>query len=215
MTPLQIETFARRLMNAESSQFWSQAEIIENYLYTCALELATETLCIQNRYTTPSVASQQEYTVPSRMISVLRVDYNGEKLKPISFKQLDSIDLNTNTTTTGTPQYYYHFDDVFGLFPVPDTAALTITIHSYDEPSQTTAVSTLEIPTRYHNYLAQGVAYLMSLKELGHPNTAHFERKWAQAIFKVKRTERGLKNRDTFNRVIREEDLPQTYLGAN
>ena len=213
MTPQQIETAVRRLLNAEGSSFWSQAEIIENYLYFAALELSRETHCIENRYTTTSVASQQEYAVPSRMISIKRVEYDSEKLMPIDFQKLDSIDLNTNTTITGDPQYYYYFDDVFGLHPTPDTAGLTIKIYSYDEEDALTAMSTLETPSQYHNELVMGTAYYMTLKELGHPHTPLFERRWMQSIEKVRRSVR-MRNKDNFAIVKREEDLPGTHLGA-
>lgn len=219
MTPTQIETAARRMLNAEGSTFWSQAEIIENYLYMAAMELATETFCIENRYTTTSVADQQEYALASRAIAVKRVEYDSEKLMPIDFQKLDSIDLNTSTTVTGTPQYYYQFDDVIGLFPTPDTAGDTIKIYTYDEPDATTANSTLEIPTQYHNFLIIGVAYYMSLKELGHPHTQRFEYLWNHpgnphnAMMKVKRSVR-MRNKDNFSIVKREEDLPSTLLGA-
>jgi hypothetical protein len=212
MTPSAIEVAARRLLNATGSSFWSSDEIIGDYLYMAALEMASETFCIENRYTTTSVASQQEYAVPSRLLAVKRVEYDGEKLRPISFTQLDSIDLNTNTTVTGTPQYYYHFDESFGLFPAPDTAGDTIKIYTYDEPSVPTSSSTLEIPTRFHGYLVIGVAYYMSLKELGHPHAPRFEIQWARAIDKVRKSVR-MRNKDQFATVLREEDQPSTHLG--
>lgn len=212
MTPSEIETAARRMLNAHGSSFWSSDEIIGNYLYMAAMELAGETFCIENRYTTTSVASQQEYAIPTRALAVKRVEYDGQKLRPISFQQLDSIDLNTATTITGTPQYYYHFDESIGLFPAPSTAGKNITVYSYDEPSVPTSTSTLEIPTRFHGYLVVGVAYYMSLKELGHPHTPRFEVHWARAIDKVRRSVR-LRNKDNFHTVLREEDQPSTNLG--
>jgi hypothetical protein len=213
MTPLQIETAARRMLNASSSNFWSSEEIIENYLYFAALELSTRTRCIENRYTTTSVASQQEYAKPSRMVSVKRVEYSGRKLMPISFRKLDSINYNTSTTVTGTPQYYYFFDDVLGLFPAPSAAGDTIKSYSYDEENALTDSSTLEIPTQYHVYLVIGTAYYMTLKELGHPQTDRFFAKWEDSITKVLGLER-LRNKDAFHQVMREEDLPSTLLGA-
>jgi hypothetical protein len=212
MTPSEIETAARRMLNAAGSSFWSSDEIIGDYLYMAALEMASETFCIENRYTTTSVASQQEYATPTRALAIKRVEYDGEKLKPISFQQLDSIDLNTNTTITGTPQYYYHFDESIGLFPAPSTAGDTIKIYSYDEPSVPTSISTLEIPTRFHVYLVIGVAYYMSLKELGHPHVPRFEAQWMRSIDKVRRSIR-MRNKDNFNTVLREEDQPSTNLG--
>jgi len=219
MTPIQIETIARRMLNAEGSNFWSQAEIIEDYLYMAALEMAQETMCIENRYTTTSVASQQEYATPSRMLAIKRVEYDGQKLMPIDFQKLDSINLNTNTTVTGTPQYYYYFDDSFGLFPVPLSAGDAIKIYSYDEPDVPTSSSTLEIPTQFHGKLVIGVAYYMSLKELGHPHVSRFEFQWNHAgnpnsaIAQVKRAVK-MRNKDNFSIVKREEDLPGTLLGA-
>jgi hypothetical protein len=138
---------------------------------------------------------------------------------PIDFQKLDSIDLNTNTTVTGTPQYYYHFDDAVGLYPVPTEAGKTIKIYSYDQPDVPTSTSTLQIPSRFHNYLVIGVAYYMSLKELGHPHVALFERQWNSpanphnAIRKVRNAIK-LRNKDSLPTVKREEDLPSTALGA-
>ena len=91
MTPNEIETRARRMLNAVGSNFWSSAEIIEDYLYAAASEMALETRCIENRYTTTSVASQQEYDRPTRMISIKRVEYAGNKLKPITFQKKNSL----------------------------------------------------------------------------------------------------------------------------
>lgn len=218
MTPSEIETAARRMLNASGSNFWSSDEIIGDYLYMAALEMANETFCIENRYTTTSVADQQEYAVPSRMLAVKRVEFDSEKLRPISFQELDSIDLNTNTTVTGTPQYYYHFDESFGLFPTPSASGTTIKIYSYDQPSVPTSTSTLEVPSRFHGYLVIGVAYYMSLKELGHPHVQRLELQWNSlanpnsAIAKVRRHIR-MRNKDNFATVLREEDQPSTHLG--
>jgi hypothetical protein len=218
MTPSEIETAARRMLNAAGDKLWSSAEIIENYLYFAAMEMASETFCIQNRYSTTTVADQQEYAVPTRMLAIKRLTYDSQKLKPISLQKLDSIDLNTNTTVTGEPQYYYHFDDAFGLYPAPSTAGKTIKVFSFDEPSVPSSTSTLEIPSRFHPYLVIGVAYYMSLKELGHPHTNKLEWQWNSsnnrhnAIDKVRRSVRMM-NKDNFNIVINENDQPSTYLG--
>jgi len=212
MTPSQIETAARNLLNANGSSFWSSDEIIGTYLYMAALELASETFCIENRYETSSVANQQEYAKPSRMLAVKRIEFDGEKLKPISLQRLDSIDLNSNTTVTGTPQYYAFFDSSIILYPTPSTADLTITIYSYDEPSVPTSTSTLEVPSRFHGYLVIGTAYYMSLKELGHPHVIRLEGQWINAVRRARASVKMF-NKDNFHVVLREQDQPQTPLG--
>ena len=202
------------MLNAESAKFWSSDEIIGDLLYMAMMELATETFCIENRYTTPSVVDQAEYSHPARSFTIKRVEYDGVKLKPIDKRRMDAVDDNLDTTITGTPQYYTWFDGVFQLFPAPDTAGLDLKIWSYDEPSVPTDTSTLEIPTRYHPKLAIGTAYYMTLKELGHPNTGLLERRWLNSIQDVKRHERARKRGDSFQRVITEEELPTVTLGA-
>lgn len=214
MTPQEIETASRRMLNASGSKFWSQDEIISGILYQAAMELAIQTLCIENRYTTPSVVSQAEYQRPSRAISIKRIEYNGQKLTPIDYRKYDSINTNLLTVTTGTPAYYTEFDDAIILFPAPDTVALDIKIYTYDEPSVPTATSTLEIPTKYHPSLIIGVAYFMSLKELGHPNTILLQNLWLKAIDDIKRIERSKKRGDAFTRVNTEETLPGLTLGV-
>ena len=219
MTPQEIETAARRLMNVTGDSFWSSDEIISNYLYFAALEMAQETFCIENRYTTSSVADQKEYAVVSRALAIKRVEFDGQKLRPITLTQLDSIDLNTNTTITGTPQYYYWFDESIGLYPVPSTADLTIKIYTLDRPpALTTASTTTEIPEQFHHHLVIGTAWYMAMKELGHPHLDRFQFQWNNpsnrnnAIMQVKKSMK-LRNKDQLHVVIREEDQPSTPLG--
>jgi hypothetical protein len=212
MTPLEVITAARQFHNAVGDDFWSDAELY-NHLYFSATELATEAECIENRYTTTTVASQQEYEKPTRAVRTKRVEYNGQKLDVIDFRGLDSVYLNTTTTVTGTPQYYYAFDNVVGLYPTPDTAGVTIKIYSYDYPSFPSATSTLEIPVQYHRALVMGVRAQMSPKELGHPNTGFYQQEWERLLLQIKRQERRRRRGDKFRRVLREEDLPNTQLG--
>lgn len=212
MTPLEVITAARQFHNAVNDDFWSDAELY-NHLYFCATRLAMEARAIENRYTTTSVASQQEYSKPTRAIEIKRVEYDSQKLMPIDFRQLDSVNLNTTTAPTGTPQYYYWWDDVIGLYPVPSTAGLTIKIYSHDYPSFPSDTSTLEIPVQYHQALVFGVRALMSPKELGHPNTLFYNDEWEKAVKEVMREEKRRKRTDKFRRVIREEDQPNNQLG--
>jgi hypothetical protein len=218
MTPSQIETAARRMLNAVGSQFWSSDEIIGDYLYFAALEMAQETFCIENRYTTTSVDGQKEYQNTARMLAVKRLTYDGTKLKQVSFLELDSIDINLGNTGTGIPQYYYFFDDVFGLHPTPGESAKIIKTHTLDEPDKPTSSSTLEIPTQFHGYLVIGVAYYMSLKELGHPHVSRLEFMWnhpANRNNAIKKTQRSMRmrNHDQLKTVTKESIQPSTIIG--
>jgi len=212
MTPLEVITAARQFHNAVGDDFWSDAELY-NHLYFCATRLATEAECIDNRYTSVSVADQQEYTRPTRAFRIKRVEYDNRKLTAIDFRELDSLSPNQSTTVTGTPNFYYEFDNVLGFYPIPSTAGLTIKIYSYDYPDFPSGTSTLEIPVQYHRALVMGVRALMSPKELGHPNTRFYAAEWEKALVEVKRQERRRKRGDKFRRVLREEDMLNTQIG--
>jgi hypothetical protein len=215
----EIELAARRMLNAVGSTFWSEAEVF-NYTYMAAMELATNTYCIEKRINTTIVANQQEYDLVDKALAIKRVEYDSQKLMPIDFQKLDSIDLNTNTTVTGEPQYYYYFADAIGLFPVPTDNTKILKVFYYSAPTVITqAAQEVEVPLEYHHHLVIGTAFYMTMKELGHPHLPMYERLWNSpgnpnsCINQVRRAVK-MRNKDSMPVVKREEDLPGTLLGA-
>ena len=79
-----LVTYARQQYNATSDSFFSDTELY-SYIYDAQMQLARFTSCIRGTYTQSTVASQQEYSMPSDVISVKRVTYDGKRLAPISF----------------------------------------------------------------------------------------------------------------------------------
>lgn len=213
MTPLQIETKARRKLNADSDQLWSSAEIIEDILYSVCLEFSREVECCENTYTTTSVASQQEYSLPSRYLKIQRITFNNNKLQPITLREYDALTFNAQTIPTGTPAYYYYFGETVGLYPVPSDAQ-TIKIWAIQCHDTITQASTLEIPLQFHDMLVDGVVSQMVLKEIGDPRQGFYSTKWAQHLELAKRQWRAHRRRDGYGRVQLEEQIPCTDFGA-
>lgn len=214
MTPSTIETYARNKLNALNDSLWSSAEIIENYLYECCMEFSREVKCIENTYTTTTVASTQEYALPSRYIDILRVTYNGTKLQPISMREYDELTWpNTTTTTSGTPTFYYYFGETIGLFPVPD-AAVTLKIWVIQGHDVVSSNSTLEIPIQYHHMLVDGVVSKMCMKEIGDPRATFYAGVWQQHLMKAAAQWRKHKRGDRFGVVLTEERTPTTNFGT-
>lgn len=192
MTVSQILEDARNNLNAVSDSFWSDNELLYK-LYRVMLKVARETRCIENIYTTTTTASTAEYTKPTRSIEIWRVTYNGTKLQLIDHRQYDSINPNS-ASSSGTPGYYFYFDDTLTLYPTPGSA-VTLKIWSYDEPSVPGLSSTLEIPTQYHDVLVDGLTSEMCPKDLGHPLTIYWAKKYSEGIREIlahrKRSKRG------------------------
>jgi hypothetical protein len=205
MTPLDIITRARQRMNASTDTLWSDLELYQ-YLQECETRLCEESRCQEPRYSATAVVGTQEYDYPTQSFEIYRVEFNSTRLMPMEMRDYDKLDIN-RSNGNGTPAFYYLLDGAIGLFPKPDSTG-TIKVYSFDYPDLSTASSTLNTPAQYHWALILGVVSQMVPKELGHPNVSLFERRWEEAIRKVKRQERMRRNGDAFFVVQREEDQP-------
>ena len=212
MTPSAVEEAARQRYNAVNETFWSQDEIF-TLEYLASQEMALETKCIERTYTTTTVASTQEYAYPTNVISIKRVTYNGAKLAPIDLRRMDSLTLNTSSTTvTGTPDYYAEWNGTLILFPTPD-AAQTLKVYSFNEPQVITVSSTLEIPTAFHGRLVNYILSEMYAKDKDFPSAKYYKDLWLKDIQEVKRWIARRRRGDSFATVVDESSLQNTILG--
>lgn len=214
MTPDQIETMARRRLNAVGDTFWSQAEIIEDYLYACICEVAHEIPIIEATDTDTSVEDQVEYDYPDRAVEIVQVLYNGVPLQKIQEKLYHSVTVNDTTVTSGTPVYWREWNEQILLEPAPQSSGVTIQIRSYKLPARPSSGSTLEIRAVHHPLLVAGVAYYMATKEPGDPRTATLASEWERNKREIIRLERKRKRTARMAVVMREEDLINTNLGS-
>ena len=215
MTPAQVEEAARRRYNSVGSSFWAQDEIYK-VIYEGEQILATEGLVIEAKDTsTTTVAGTQGYALPSLFIDVKRLEYDGQKLQPIDFRQDDQITLlNSATATQGTPQYYTLWNDTVYLRLIPD-AAETLTFYGHKEATLlTTASTTLSVPVRYHIRLIDYVVAQMAAKDGNWPMYDRYIGAWDKTVEKVRQIKARLKRADGFAVVKDEESLSETLLGS-
>lgn len=213
MTPTDLVTYARQRYNAVTDTFFSDSELY-TLIWDAQMQLAKETLCIRRTYTTPTVVGQQEYQKPSACFSLKRVTYNGRKVFKILDREDDALTLNNQTTTaTGTPQYYWEWDTVIELRPVPDDVQ-TLKLYTYDLPQIVTATTTLDVPSRYHLDIADFLLWNMCAKEKNFEAAAQYEQSWLKKVQDAKRHEKKLLRGDGFSHVLDEETLPVTIIGA-
>jgi hypothetical protein len=213
MTPLEVNTAARQRYNAVADDFWSDAEIY-NLMYQACLELATEGLLIERVFTTTSVASQQEYDWPTNAIAIKRIQYDGRKLMPFTFREDDVItNLNQAVTSTGTPSSYAVWNNVFYLRPIPSTSSLTVKVWAYVEPQPVSLNSTLEIPTEWHMSLVNFILSEMSAKNKNYQGAQYYRQLWEKDVVRAKRLARKKLIGDAFQVVKNIDIIPQTDLG--
>jgi hypothetical protein len=215
MTPSEIILAARQRYNAVGDTNWSDSEIC-SLIYFGELQLFTELgMVIENTFTTSTVASTREYAYPSNASTIRRIEYNGKKLFPITFRDDDSLtNQNEVTTDTGTPEYYEIFDSTIYLRPIPDTVG-TLKMFANCEPQAVTTNSTLEIPSFTHGALVDYVVAEMAAKDLNFNMAKYYRDIWQNIhIPSIKKRIKLNRRGDAFAVVQSEELLPHGSLGA-
>ena len=212
MTPTQILTAARNKYNSVGDSFYSDAELL-SLLWEACNTLANECFLIERTYSTSTVANQQEYSYPSNTIAIKRITYNGNKLKPITFREDDTLSLNNQTTTaTGTPQFYAIWNETLYLRPVP-SAVGTLKVFAYVEPQELSITSSLETPTQTHMPCVNYLVSEMCAKDENLVMAKFYADKWAEDLNRIKRWQQKKRRGDAFNTVLCEEQLQETILG--
>jgi len=185
-------------------------------IYEAELILATEANVIEGvDSSTSTVIGTQGYARPTGCIGVKRLEYNGTKLKPINMREDDAVTLNNSaTTSTGTPQYYFEWNDTVYLRPIPD-AVQVLKFYQYEEPTLLTTASTaLSVPSRCHMRLVDYVVAEMKAKDDDLAAAQKYWDKFYDYVKKEKAFTAKRKRTDGFATVKDEESLAETFLGA-
>lgn len=215
MTPSEIILAARQKYNAVGDTNWSDSELC-TLIYNGQMELATECgMVIENTLSASTVIGTRQYAMPSNALSIRRIEYNGKKLFPATFRDDDSLTLqNEDTTDTGEPIYYQVFDSTVYLRPIPDAVG-TLSMYANCEPQAVTITSTLETPTFTHGALIDFVISEMAAKDLNFRMADFYQNKWQNVhIPRIKKRLKLNRRGDSFAQVQVEELLPYGSLGG-
>lgn len=162
-----IEQTRDALAESEASQ-WDDAMIIR-WLNDGARDIARRAEVLQDREDVTCTASVAEYTLPTDVLRVHRVEFNftsDTTLKyPLEYRDFQNMDSlwGINQTTTGTPHLYtlWGFPPALKLvlYPVP-SAAGTAKVFYYRLPAnQVNVTGAIELPEGYHDLLVHYAEY--------------------------------------------------------
>lgn len=128
-----------------------------------------------------SVSGTQAVNYPTDAVTIRQVNYKGDRLKRLSFKQWENF-KDEDTTITGTPHSFVVWNRQILLVPIPVDTGDAITIYYYkvhpfiDGSTQTT----IDIPSVLHPHLVHGVLADMYAKDLNVQLMGYYERKWLE-----------------------------------
>lgn len=217
MTPSEVETAARNRYNSVSDNFYSQAEIFQ-LINEAENVLAMEFNGIETTDTSiTTVADTQTYAFPTDVFAIRRITYDGNKLQNITMREDDRLTLqNATTTATGTPQYYWVWDEIIYLRPIP-AAAAELKLWVYKEPTTLTTTptvsTTLSVPSQFHFILIDYVAMQMAMKDDNTSAASKYELRWERGVNKAREWIKRRKRSDRFQIVKDSETLAETIIG--
>lgn len=127
----------------------------ENFYITCV--------------TTPTVANQQEYALPSDFWGVrrLRLITSGSGITAAKH-DLTAISIGQEKmfAKTGTPEAFYLKKDRLVLIPTPTTATFTIEMdYAYQIATMSSDSDVPDVPTHFQEYIALVAAYNCYIKD--------------------------------------------------
>lgn len=155
LTVLQIKNRVKRTFGDTANVQVLDSDIID-WINASMRDLIQLNQLGRVKATTASVAKQSDYTLPVGITGLLGVKYKGEKLQFLSTAEADQVILDRDDPTSypsGTPYYYWVYNDTLTLYPAPDTSNATyITLYYTIFPGIVAADSDVPgVPAEYHN----------------------------------------------------------------
>lgn len=142
---------------------------ILRWINQAGIDIARKTGCVLDHKETTSVANDGSYSLPDDCINVRRVTYSDEVLLQTTMEVADQdwTTRDKSPQVSGTPQYFYIWNNILYVYPVPSTSSTGILDIWYARiPAAVTdaTAQTLEIPAKFHEMI---VRYCLSrAKEL-------------------------------------------------
>lgn len=199
--------------NAVGDSMFSD-DLMRNLLWAGQMELAIKAKCIEDQFTTTTVASQTQYALPTNCMAIKWIEYNGTPLQRISDREYDALTLNNSVTTlTGTPQYFKEFDKTLWLLPTPDSA-VTLRIYAFVAPTQMTASSSFEVPDEFVLDLVDYCLYRMAAMDKNFDVADRYKAYWDKKVQDAVMWARAKRRTSGFARVLDEDEINKTIIGG-
>ena len=212
MTLSEFITYVRNRHNAIGDTNFSDPEILGMLSARSNMALTVIGLLEAVDTSQTTVVGQQAYSFPTDAVAVKQVEYNGNPLQEITFKDWQ-VEKNGGTTPQGLPKFYVIWNRQVYFIPIPDTASITIAMYyEKTQPLLTATSDSFLMPEVLHYALADGVIADMYAKDLNQNMSMVYEQKWNQIHMPAFLLYRNrLRNRGRF-KVMTD---PDSHLGTD
>lgn len=117
-------------------------------------DIALRNNLLEVKAVTATVADQQDYTLPSDLLTLHSVRYGTDKLASMTLQEADAF--LDKSSTTGIPMHYSVWGRTISLYPRPASATTSLNIYYTRQPLVVNDnADTPEIPSAYHLRLVE------------------------------------------------------------
>lgn len=117
-------------------------------------DIALRNNLLEVKAVTATVADQQDYTLPSDLLTLHSVRYGTDKLASMTLQEADAF--LDKSSATGIPMHYSVWGRTISLYPRPANATTSLNIYYTRQPLVvSTNADTPEIPAAYHLRLVE------------------------------------------------------------
>lgn len=154
---LAVYEIATRVKRQFGDEFGAQItdEDILRWINDAMRDICLNNNLLEKKSTTAVVANQQDYSIPNDLLTLHTVRYGTLKLSAFSLQEADEF-ISQESANTGDPLYYSLWANTLSLYPIPTTAATSLTLFYTRTPLAVTSLAdTPEIPAAYHLRLVE------------------------------------------------------------
>ena len=144
----------KRQFGDESGVQVTDADIIR-WINTGQVEILNKNPILKARAATSTVSGQYEYTLPTDILRIQSIMYNGSPIRYMSFQEAQEYVVNNDPlrTKSGSPTVWFEWAGALNLFPTPDVSSDdALVIYYVKVPTAvTTGTDLLSVPDTYYN----------------------------------------------------------------
>lgn len=177
-----VRTDVRSRLDESSARLWTDAEL-NRWINEALRDIARRCETLQAYDDINVTANTQEYTLPTDLLRVYRVEYRptGGQVFPLEYRDFNSMDsvwYSQQTSSRGRPYWFtmWGFPPSLKiiLYPTPASTDGAIRVYHYRLPAEvSTDGATLELPSGWHDLVALYCEYIALRKDA--------DPRWAEA----------------------------------
>jgi hypothetical protein len=146
-----IVTRVQRVVGDADQLQVTEADIIR-WINDAMRECAIDNQLLTKKATSVTVVNDSNYSLPSDVLKLHSVRYDGSKIKTATLQQVEQ-EYNLGAADKGRPEVCYVWDNLLELYPIPNEAK-NLDIYYTRKPVDVTGVgNTPELPDQYHQRL--------------------------------------------------------------